>query len=88
MKRQKSLRQQAKELQISPSYLSMLLSGQRQPNPGLRDKLCSLGVFTDKANLSLRGRCPRPLDECATLAGDPGFEPGLTGPEPAVLPLD
>lgn len=37
---------------------------------------------------SLRGRCPRPLDECATLAGDPGFEPGLTGPEPAVLPLD
>ena len=37
---------------------------------------------------SLRGRCPRPLDECATLAGDPGFEPGLTDPESAVLPLD
>ena len=37
---------------------------------------------------SLRGRCPGPLDECANLAGDPGFEPGLTGPEPAVLPLD
>ena len=86
--RQKSLRQQARELQISPSYLSMILSGQRQPNPRLNDKLCSLGMFTDKANLSLRGRCPRPLDECAKLAGDPGFEPGLTGPEPAVLPLD
>ena len=37
---------------------------------------------------SLRGRCPRPLDECATLAGDPGFEPGLTDPESVVLPLD
>ena len=86
--KQKSLRQQARELQISPSYLSMVLSGQRQPNPGLRDKLCSLGMLTSEANLSLRGRCPRPLDECATLAGDPGFEPGLTGPEPAVLPLD
>ena len=37
---------------------------------------------------SLRGRCPRPLDECAKLAGDPGFEPGLTDPESVVLPLD
>ena len=36
----------------------------------------------------LRGRCPRPLDECAKLAGDPGFEPGLTDPESVVLPLD
>jgi transcriptional regulator with XRE-family HTH domain len=67
--KKKSLRQQAIELQISPSYLSMILSGQRQPNPRLRDKMCSLGMFTDKADLSLRGRCPRPLDECATLAG-------------------
>ena len=33
-------------------------------------------------------RWPGPLDEYAKLAGDPGFEPGLTGPEPAVLPLD
>jgi transcriptional regulator with XRE-family HTH domain len=88
MKRQKSLRQQARELEISPSYLSMILSGQRQPNPQLRDKLCSLGMLTSEADLSLRGRCPRPLDECATLAGDPGFEPGLTDPESVVLPLD
>ena len=66
--KKKSLRQQSRELQISPSYLSMILSGQRQPNSGLRDKLCSLRMFTDKADLSLRGRCPRPLDECATLA--------------------
>ena len=72
MRKQKSLRQQARELQISPSYLSMILSGQRQPNPGLRDKLCSLGMFTDKADLSLRGRCPRPLDECATPVGHSG----------------
>jgi len=73
MRRQKSLRQQARELQISPSYLSMILSGQRQPNPELRDKLCSLGVLGTEANLSLRGRCPRPLDECATLAEHPAY---------------
>ena len=56
MKKQKSLRQLARELQISPSYLSMIFSGQRQPNPRLRDKLCSLGLFTDKARLCLEGR--------------------------------
>lgn len=27
-------------------------------------------------------------DAFLTLAGGPGFEPGLTGPEPAVLPLN
>ena len=42
---------------------------------------------------ALRGRCPRPLDECAItpiteLAGDRGFEPRLTDPESVVLPLD
>ncbi len=38
---------------------------------------------------SLRGRCPRPLDECAIkLAGEEGFEPSLTDSESAVLPLD
>src|SRR5688500_14039283 len=37
---------------------------------------------------ALRGRCPRPLDECAPLAGDGGFEPPHTDPESAVLPLD
>jgi hypothetical protein len=39
---------------------------------------------------ALRGRCPRPLDECAqrVLAGDGGVEPPHTDPESAVLPLD
>ena len=41
---------------------------------------------------ALRGRCLRPLNECATtssrLAGDIGFEPILTDSESAVLPLD
>ena len=38
---------------------------------------------------SLRGRCPKPLDECATkLAGEEGFEPSLTDSESVVLPLD
>jgi len=47
----KSLRQLAKELEISPAYLSMILSGQRNPNPELKVKLCSLGLLTDEANL-------------------------------------
>jgi hypothetical protein len=40
---------------------------------------------------ALRGRCPRPLDECApakNMAAGLGFEPRLTDPESAVLPLD
>jgi len=57
--------QLAKELGISKSYLSMLLSGQRKCPPELGEKLSSLGVVNFKANLSLRGRCPKPLDECA-----------------------
>jgi len=53
MKKQKSLRQVARELQISPSYLSMILSRQRNPNSQLRDKLCSLGMFTNEAKVEL-----------------------------------
>jgi transcriptional regulator with XRE-family HTH domain len=51
--KKKSLRQVAKELKISPSYLSMILSGQRNPNNQLKDNLCSLGMFTSKAKFSL-----------------------------------
>ena len=36
---------------------------------------------------ALRGRRPGPLDECASLAAGLGFEPKLTDPESAVLPL-
>ena len=87
----------AKQLGLSKSYLSMILSGQRKCPPELAQRLSSLGVVNFEARLSLRGRCPKPLDECAThngdatiknLAGEPGFEPGLPGPEPGVLPLD
>jgi transcriptional regulator with XRE-family HTH domain len=39
MKRQKSLRQLAKEIAISPSYLSMILNGQRKCPPELINKL-------------------------------------------------
>jgi len=35
----KSLRQRAKELDISPSYLSRILSGQRKGNPELQAML-------------------------------------------------
>lgn len=37
---------------------------------------------------AVRGRYPRPLDDGTVLAGGEGFEPSLTGPEPAVLPLN
>jgi transcriptional regulator with XRE-family HTH domain len=51
--KQKSLRQVARELQISPAYLSMILSQQRNPNTELRDKLCSLGMLTGEAKIGL-----------------------------------
>jgi transcriptional regulator with XRE-family HTH domain len=59
----------AKQLGISKSYLSMILSGQRKANPEMAMKISSLFFVNSEAKLSLRGRCPRPLDECATLAG-------------------
>ncbi len=51
---------------VSKSYLSMILSGKRIPNPELTRKLSSLEVHNFEASSSLRGRCPKPLDECAT----------------------
>jgi transcriptional regulator with XRE-family HTH domain len=56
----------AQRLGINKSYLSMILSGQRIPNPELAGRLSSLGFVNFEARNSLRGRCPRPLDECAT----------------------
>ncbi len=62
--------------------------------PGLRSK-ANLALVVAHTGFepvisSLRGRCPKPLDECAThfMAGEEGFEPSLTDPESAVLPLD
>jgi transcriptional regulator with XRE-family HTH domain len=43
----------ARRLGISKSYLSMILSGQRNPNTQLRDKLCSLGMLTNEAKIGL-----------------------------------
>ena len=56
----------AKRLGISKSYLSMILNGKRTPNPKLAQRLSSLGFVNFEAISSLRGRCPKPLDECAT----------------------
>ncbi|MFC1993805.1 helix-turn-helix domain-containing protein [Chloroflexota bacterium] len=53
MKQLKSLRQLAREIQISPAYLSMIVSGQRNPSAQLRNKLCSLGMLTGEAKFSL-----------------------------------
>jgi len=57
----------AQRLGISKSYLSMILNGQRIPNPELAGRLSSLEVHNFEAGFSLRGRCPKPLDECATI---------------------
>jgi transcriptional regulator with XRE-family HTH domain len=62
----------AKQLGISKSYLSMILSRQRKANPEMAMKISSLFFVNSEARLSLKGRCPRPLDECATLAGYSG----------------
>ena len=62
MSRQKEI---AEELGISKSYLSMILNGQRNCPPELAEKISSQLPVNSKANLSLRGRCPKPLDECA-----------------------
>jgi transcriptional regulator with XRE-family HTH domain len=43
----------AQQLGISKSYLSMILSGQRTPNPELARRLNSLGVVNFKAGLLL-----------------------------------
>jgi len=60
----------AKQMGISKSYLSMILSGQRRCPPELASKLSSQKVVNFEARNSLRGRCPRPLDECATNHAD------------------
>ena len=65
MKRLKQSRL-AKELGISKSYVSMILSGQRKCPPELGERLSSQLPVNSKARFSLRGRCPKPLDECAT----------------------
>ena len=57
----------AHTLGISKSYLSMILSGQRTASPELEAKISSQLPVNSKARMSLRGRCPKPLDECATL---------------------
>jgi len=65
----------ARRLGISKSYLSMILTGQRKARPELANKLRRYsGELVHKkavnfeASSSLRGRCPSPLDECATLS--------------------
>ena len=59
----------AQELGISKSYLSMILSGQRNCPPEMAERLQAISdvhkVHKIEAGLSLRGRCPKPLDECA-----------------------
>ena len=52
MKKQKSLRQLAKELEISPSYLSMILSGERKCPEKLQGALFS---FTNVHKTKLYG---------------------------------
>jgi hypothetical protein len=62
MVRQKSMRQQAKELQISPSYLSMIMSGQRNCPPELNERIQSITGFHSLVNSEqnqLQGMLPK-----------------------------
>ncbi len=59
----------AQQLGISKSYLSMILSGQRTPNPELARKLSSLGVHKFEPSSSLRGS--RPTTRRPAFAGNP-----------------
>jgi len=52
MRKQKSLRQLARELEVSPSYLSMILSGQRKCPEKLQGALYS---FTNVHRTKLNG---------------------------------
>ena len=52
MKKQKSLRTMAKELEISPSYLSMVLSGQRKCPPELNERIKSQIAIPEVVNSS------------------------------------
>ncbi len=56
----------AQQLGISKSYLSMILSGKRMASPEIMREISSLEVHNFEPSSSLRGRCPKPLDECAT----------------------
>ena len=55
----------ARKLGISKSYMSMILSGQRRLKPQRLCELSSQEIRDFEAISSLRGRCPKPLDECA-----------------------
>ena len=55
----------ANQLGISKSYMSMIMNGQRRCPPEIEKRLSSQKVVNFEASNSLRGRCPRPLDECA-----------------------
>jgi len=57
----------AKELGISKSYISMIMSGKRTPKRAFVKGKSSQKSVNFEAISSLRGRCPKPLDECAML---------------------
>ena len=75
---QKKQNQIAEELGISKSYLSMILSGQRKCPSELAERLQTIlnvhKVHKTEAGLSLRGRCPKPLDECAVQLSEQSIE--------------
>jgi len=78
----KSFRSYASDLEISPSYLSMILSGQRKPSVKLQNKLRSIGLcmsFTNKAksgahNPKVVGSNPTPATNPLLFASPPKFQ--------------
>ena len=51
----------------------MILSGPRKASPEMAMNISSLFFVNSEADLSLRGRCPRPLDKCASYLGSRAF---------------
>ena len=63
---------------------------QRYLGKGFVDNENKLGgiIVGEKGFSTNKGLWLSVITPCICLAGGPGFEPGLTGPEPVVLPLD
>ncbi len=74
--KQKSLRQLARELEVSPSYLSMILSGHRKCPEGLRG---TLSMFTTVHNFEAKSSLARRRSTAELLPPAQGF--WCRGPE-------
>ena len=78
MMKEKSLRQLAKELGVSASYLSQIRHGKKRPSQKVLTKIMTSVNQNGCVDFASKIK----------MAGELGFEPSLADPESAVLPLD